>query len=321
MIGSATRLSGFAMAVLALALMLAGCALVSQGETPLATSVSPVVEPTTPVPVATQTPVAPTPTVEATPEPSATVPVSESVTYAPVEIPDAGLALEVPEGWARLEPAWTWAEVVGSELQVGVSWTVLVPPQEPEAVMLPSPSEVVSSDPVELAFGSGRKVVLNVFGASEGGEDTAAPVVAVQAHVLAIRDEGGSRVAYDFFASAPTQEGLATLDAVLQHMTQTAVLQPAGGADNAGGTGAAPMPEAVSRAKAILAMHLGVSEDSIQVGSYEHVDWPDACLGIHNPGQICASVITPGYRVVLSVDGQSYELHTNESGSAVGIAP
>ncbi len=317
--GRAARLPG--LAVVVVALTFAGCALVSQSETPPATPTPPAVEPISPVATPTETAAAPTPTAEAMPEPTATVPETESPTYVPIEIADAGLSLEVPDGWARLEPAWTWAQTLGSEAQVGVSWAVLEPPQEPEAVLLPSPSEVVSSDPVELAVGSGRRIVLNVLGSTEEGGDAAAPVIAVQTHVLVTVVQGGVRVAYDFFASAPTQDGLATLDPVVQHMAETAVLQSPGGTADNGGTGAAPIPEAVSRARGILAMHLGVPEDSIQVVAFERVDWPDACLGIRSAGQMCATVITPGYRVVMSVDGQSYELHTNESGSAVGIVP
>lgn len=35
----------------------------------------------------------------------------------------------------------------------------------------------------------------------------------------------------------------------------------------------------------------------------EPAEWPDACLGLAETGEICATVITPGYRVTVEVNG------------------
>lgn len=70
----------------------------------------------------------------------------------------------------------------------------------------------------------------------------------------------------------------------------------------------------------ILVQQLQLSHDQIEIVSVEPVEWPDACLGISNPDVMCAQVITPGYRVILAVDGQQYEYHTNEDGSNVQLA-
>jgi hypothetical protein len=384
-------------AILALALLLTGCNLGSQEGEAVETLPTPtlaVVEPT-------PEPVDPTPTVPAPPEEVAPA-------YVVVELPEAGLSFEVPGDWVRLEPEWGWVPESGSELRVGVAWMTLVPPQEAEAVMLPGPSEVVSSEPIELSFGAGRRVVLNVFVTEPESGDDQAPVETVEVHVLVVVVRGGVRQAYDFFASAPDQEGLETLEPVLDHMVETAMVETVeddvvetvrgqvaqkldvplegvtlgelvpvewpdaclglSGPDemcamvitpgyrvtatvdgqtyevrtNAEGTvvrlesgmlGApeAPlvpespdtseMPEAVQKAQSILARHLGLAERVVSVVSYEYVEWSSACLGIELPGQMCAMVITPGYRVVLSVEGQSFEVHTNRSGTSVGIVP
>ena len=42
----------------------------------------------------------------------------------------------------------------------------------------------------------------------------------------------------------------------------------------------------------------------------EAVDWPDACLGAAAPGDVCATVITPGYRVIVQRDNSLIEYHT-----------
>jgi hypothetical protein len=58
----------------------------------------------------------------------------------------------------------------------------------------------------------------------------------------------------------------------------------------------------------------GASSDA-RIISVEAVDWPDACLGAANPGDICAAVITPGYRIILDVGGQRVEYHTDRHGA------
>ena len=59
---------------------------------------------------------------------------------------------------------------------------------------------------------------------------------------------------------------------------------------------------------------LGIAATTITVRSVEAVDWPDASLACPQPGMMYAQVITPGYRIVLEVDGKSYEYHTGGGG-------
>lgn len=73
---------------------------------------------------------------------------------------------------------------------------------------------------------------------------------------------------------------------------------------------------AVAAAQQALSDLLSIDPTSITVVSVDAVDWPDACLGVPTPGA-CAQVITPGYRIILSVSGQSYEFHTNLDGTLV----
>jgi len=78
--------------------------------------------------------------------------------------------------------------------------------------------------------------------------------------------------------------------------------------------------DAVSKASQALAEELKISADRIEVVSSEAVEWPDSCLGVTSADTMCAQVITPGYSVVLSVDGKQYEVHTNADGTSVMIA-
>jgi hypothetical protein len=71
--------------------------------------------------------------------------------------------------------------------------------------------------------------------------------------------------------------------------------------------------KALTAAKADLMKRLGVAEEAILVKSVEAVQWRDSSLGCPQPGMMYAQVITPGFRIVLTVEGQTYEYHTDRS--------
>jgi hypothetical protein len=75
----------------------------------------------------------------------------------------------------------------------------------------------------------------------------------------------------------------------------------------------------VDLAKADLAERLGVSRAEIVVKSIEAVEFPDTSLGVPEPGKMYAQVITPGYIIMLVVDGRTYEYHG--SGDRIVFAP
>lgn len=76
-------------------------------------------------------------------------------------------------------------------------------------------------------------------------------------------------------------------------------------------------PPAVFAALQALAKQLNIPLSDIKVSGIAAVDWPDACLGVITPGEVCAQVVTPGFKVLLVVGGALYEFHTNAKGTAV----
>lgn len=66
-----------------------------------------------------------------------------------------------------------------------------------------------------------------------------------------------------------------------------------------------------------LAQNLGLTEDQIGIVSTDAVEWPNSCLGISVDDTACAEVITPGYRVILDVNGNQVEYRTNEDGTVL----
>jgi hypothetical protein len=68
----------------------------------------------------------------------------------------------------------------------------------------------------------------------------------------------------------------------------------------------------VGLAKADLAERLGINPDEIEVQDVEKTEFPDASLGVPEPGKMYAQVITPGYIIKLAVDDAVYEYHTSD---------
>lgn len=56
---------------------------------------------------------------------------------------------------------------------------------------------------------------------------------------------------------------------------------------------------AAARAMALLAEWIAMPARDLRVAVTEAVVWPSACLGIEQPGTVCAAVATPGFRVLL----------------------
>ena len=139
----------------------------------------------------------------------------------PVEIPEAGLSVQPPAGWERLEPDWVWAAPEVEGQRVGLDWADLQPPAEAEAALLPAGAQVLSSEAAGVPWGQARRVTLEVYGPAEAGQGQA-PVTAVEMHVLVVTSEGGQRRGYDFYASAPTADELAALQPVLDALVQSA---------------------------------------------------------------------------------------------------
>jgi hypothetical protein len=156
--------------------------------------------------------------------------------YQRVTIAEAGLELDVPAGWTRLEPDWAWVPPEPGERYVGVTWADLHPPAEPEALLLPRHAQILDAVQVDLAWGSGRWMTVEVYApvTSQGSEE-ASQVLTVETHVLIVTDWQPRR-AFDFYGVAPDAVSLSTLEQVLDIMLGTVEpsTAPAPALENAG---------------------------------------------------------------------------------------
>ena len=70
----------------------------------------------------------------------------------------------------------------------------------------------------------------------------------------------------------------------------------------------------------VLALQLQLDLDAVEITSVEAVTWGDQCLGVPNPVELCAAAETPGYRITLTANGETYIYHTNGDGALVRLA-
>jgi hypothetical protein len=60
-------------------------------------------------------------------------------------------------------------------------------------------------------------------------------------------------------------------------------------------------------------------EKDILIKSIENVEWPNACLGAEEGGELCIRVITPGFKLVTEVGSEEFIYHTNNNGSVIRL--
>ena len=67
----------------------------------------------------------------------------------------------------------------------------------------------------------------------------------------------------------------------------------------------------IEKAREDLAERLSVPTTQINLNEVTEVEWSDSSLDCPQPGIAYLQAITPGYRIVLEVNSQSYEYHSN----------
>lgn len=67
----------------------------------------------------------------------------------------------------------------------------------------------------------------------------------------------------------------------------------------------------IERTKDDLAGRLALAVDEIEVTEVTEVEWSDSSLDCPQPGMSYLPVITPGYRILLHANEQTYEYHSN----------
>lgn len=75
-----------------------------------------------------------------------------------------------------------------------------------------------------------------------------------------------------------------------------------------------PYPPVVLAAIGAAAVQSGVGPEQVEVLSYEPREWPDGCLGLPGPDEMCTEAIVPGWIVRLNVSGDPIVYRADEVG-------
>ncbi|MBI2304180.1 MAG: hypothetical protein HYU86_05475 [Chloroflexi bacterium] len=73
----------------------------------------------------------------------------------------------------------------------------------------------------------------------------------------------------------------------------------------------------VEMARDDLARRLSIPKDKIAVAQVTSVNWSNTSLGCPQPGMSYAAVITPGFRIILSYQGQEYRYHSDDRSTVI----
>jgi len=57
------------------------------------------------------------------------------------------------------------------------------------------------------------------------------------------------------------------------------------------------------------------------VKSVEKKDWPNSCLGLPEANEACSDVVTPGWLVVFTANGQDYRFRVDQTGTMIRREP
>ena len=80
----------------------------------------------------------------------------------------------------------------------------------------------------------------------------------------------------------------------------------------------APVAEAVFQA---VADSSGADPAELKIVDYEQQTWPDGCLGLAEPGEICTQALVDGWWVSVTNGQQTWIFRTNRDGTQVRLAP
>lgn len=80
-----------------------------------------------------------------------------------------------------------------------------------------------------------------------------------------------------------------------------------------------PSRPVIQKARKALSTKLGIPAGQVELVTIDQVDWSNACLDLQGPDEMCAMVITPGYRIVFQASGTDYELHTDLNADQIRI--
>jgi hypothetical protein len=133
-------------------------------------------------------------------------------------------------------------------------------------------------------------------------------LVGVAALAVAACSSGGSG------ASGPVPESAAPSG----RPEVTSGIRPTVAPSGAPVTGEVPA-EVMAAVTADLSARTGKDAAAATVTKAEAVTWPDGSLGCPQPGVMYTQIVTPGYQVILELDGTTYDYRVSGEGTTIRL--
>jgi hypothetical protein len=77
----------------------------------------------------------------------------------------------------------------------------------------------------------------------------------------------------------------------------------------------------VSIVISLLAEQLKIDPGEITVSDKEPVEWPNGCVGLPRMGEMCNQLVTPGFKITLMANQETFIFHSNLSGDIIRQEP
>ncbi|NCQ89532.1 MAG: hypothetical protein GPI94_01340 [Microcystis aeruginosa LG13-03] len=76
-----------------------------------------------------------------------------------------------------------------------------------------------------------------------------------------------------------------------------------------------PPNSVIEAARQDLSQKTKISVNRLQIQAAQRQTWPDGCLGLAKPGELCTQALVPGWRIVLTDNQKTWVYRTNSSGA------
>ncbi|MDX1687775.1 MAG: hypothetical protein R3248_07310 [Candidatus Promineifilaceae bacterium] len=130
--------------------------------------------------------------------------------------------------------------------------------------------------------------------------------------------------------ASPGENDASSEDVIVPAEVDLSEVTPEAAVEGAGDGEAVEMPAPgrpkpqiamINQAAQDLAERLGIEADDVSVGAVEEVQWSDSSLGCPAADGVYMQVITPGFRITLQVEGETYDYHTDRSDTVILCGP
>lgn len=80
------------------------------------------------------------------------------------------------------------------------------------------------------------------------------------------------------------------------------------------------LPDALANAvKKDLTKRTGIAPGKLKITNYKQETWPNGCLGISQPEQICTQALVPGWRITVTDGQKTWVYRTDNSGRNIRL--